>query len=73
MNDFNTFNLLSIGVVTLKSQMHSYSMVFLFYACAWITEMDYTCKTDRAIGYSVKETDCTSKIVYICYEIVNAR
>lgn len=35
----------------------------VFYACAWITEMDYARKTDCAIGQSVKEMGCTSKSV----------
>lgn len=35
----------------------------VFYACAWIAELDYARKTDCAIGQSVKETDCTSKSV----------
>ena len=35
----------------------------VFYVCAWVTEMDYARKTDRATGQSVKETGCASETV----------
>ena len=35
----------------------------VFYVCAWVTEMDYARKTDRATGQSVRETGCASETV----------
>ncbi len=34
-----------------------------FCVCAWVTEMGYARKTDRATGQSVKETGCASETV----------
>ena len=36
----------------------------IFYAYAWVTEMDYARKTDRTTRQSVKETGCASEMVH---------